>query len=122
MDAYGSHVSSDQYVSVVLHQNPGVTLIEVSGELDLRSVHHLEGCVSRALAEGDRKPIHIDMGNVSFVDCAGLEPLIRAAASLQNGRVLKITSASRRVRRLMELMGEVGIPVDESSAHIVSGV
>lgn len=116
-----SHVDSAQYVSVLLHSTPAATLIQVSGELDLGSVHHLEDCLTRALADGDGQPIHVDLGEVSFIDCAGFEPLTRAASGLQNGRVLTITSASSRVRRLMELMGDVGVLIDDRSADIFSG-
>jgi anti-anti-sigma factor len=104
-----------QYVSVVLHGTTEAILIEVSGELDLASVHHLEDCLSRALADSDGKPIHVDMAEVSFVDCTGFTPLIRAAAALQDGRVLKVINASRRVRRLVEVLGDVGVTLEESS-------
>jgi len=49
-----SHVDSAQYVSVLLHSTPAATLIQVSGELDLGSVHHLEDCLTRALAKWRR--------------------------------------------------------------------
>jgi anti-anti-sigma factor len=121
MDSAESHVDSAQYVSVLLHSTPSATLIQVSGELDLGSVHYLQDCLTRALANGDGHPIHVDLGEVSFIDCAGFEPLIRAAAGLQDGRVLTITSASLRVRRLMELMGDAGVHVD-GSVDVASGV
>ena len=121
MGSAESHIDSAQYVSVLLHSTPLATLIQVSGELDLGSVHHLEDGLTRALANGDGQPIHVDLGEVSFIDCAGFEPLTRAAAGLQDGRILTITSASSRVRRLMELMGDVGVHIDRSSADIVSG-
>ena len=104
-----------QYISVALHRTTEATLIEVSGELDLASVHHLEDCLSRALAEDDGKPIHVDMAGVSFVDCTGFKPLIKAATTLQDDRVLKVINASPRVRRLVELMGDIGILVAPSS-------
>jgi anti-anti-sigma factor len=107
-----------QYASVVLHQTSAATLIEVSGELDIGSVHHLEDCLFRAMSDGDGKPIHLDMGDVSFVDCAGFEPIIRAANALRDGRVLKVTSVSPRVQRLVELMGDVGVQIDGSSADV----
>jgi anti-anti-sigma factor len=113
---------SAQFVSVVLHETSTATSIAVSGELDLGSVHHLEECLSRAISDGDGKPIHLDMGDVSFVDCAGFEPIIRAANALRDGRVLRVTSVSPRVQRLVELMGDVGVDIDGSSAHVVPGV
>lgn len=116
-----SHVDSAQYVSVLLHSTPAATLIRVSGELDLGSVHHLEDCLTRALANGDGHPIHVDLGKVSFIDCAGFEPLTRAVAGLQDGRILTITSASPRVRRLLELIGDVGVRIDGASTDIVAG-
>jgi anti-anti-sigma factor len=87
-------------------------LVEVSGELDLASAHHLEDCLSRALADDDGQPIHVNMAAVSFVDCAGFAPLIKAATVLQHGRVLKVINSSRRACRLVELMGDVGIPIE----------
>ena len=114
------YIDSAQYVFVVLHSTPVATLIQVTGELDLGSVHHLEDSLTRALANGDGQPIHLDLGEVSFIDCAGFEPLTRAATALQDGRVLTITSASPRVLRLMELMGDVGVHVD-GSVDVASG-
>jgi anti-anti-sigma factor len=101
-----------QYISVALHRTTETTLIEVCGELDLASVHHLQDCLSRALADDDGKPIHVDMAGVSFVDCTGFTPLIEAAITLQDGRVLKVINPSPRVRRLVELMSDVGIPIE----------
>jgi anti-anti-sigma factor len=115
------HIDSAQYVFVVLNSTPVATLIQVSGELDLGSVHHLEEGLTRALADGDGQPIHVDLGKVAFIDCAGFGPLTRAATALQDGRVLTITSASSRVRRLMELMGDVSVVIDYGSADVVSG-
>jgi anti-anti-sigma factor len=100
------------YVSVALNRTTEATWIEVCGELDFASVHHLQDCLSRALADDDGKPIHVDMAEVKFVDCTGFTPLIEAAAALQDGRVLKVINASPRVRRLVELMGDVGIPIE----------
>lgn len=113
------HVNSAPYASVALHKTTGATVIKVSGELDLGSVHHLEDCLSRAFADGDGKPIHVDMAEVSFVDCAGFAPVLETAAALQNGRVLKVISASRQVRKLVELIGDVGVPIGESSPDMV---
>jgi anti-anti-sigma factor len=104
-----------QYISVALHRTTEATSIEVCGELDLGSVHHFEDCLSRALADEDGRPIHVDMAGVSFVDCAGFTPLIDAATALQDGRVLKVINASLRVRRLVELMGDVGVPIEPLS-------
>ena len=104
-----------EYISVVLHRTTEATFIEVCGELDLASVHHLEDCLSRALAHDDRRPIHVDMAGVSFVDCTGFTPLIKAATTLQEDRVLKVINPSPRVRRLVELMGDLGIPVEPLS-------
>ena len=121
MDSAEPHIDSAQYVFVILHSTPVATLIQVSGELDLGSGHHLEESLTCALANGDGQPIHVDLGKVSFIDCAGFGPLTRAATALQDGRVLTITSASSRVRRLMELMGDVSVVIDDDSADIVSG-
>jgi anti-anti-sigma factor len=103
------------YVSVVLRQTSLAVLIEVTGELDLGSVHHLDDCLSRAMSDGAGKPIHVDLGGVSFVDCVGFEPIIRASNALQDGRVLTVTSASPRVQRLVDLIGDVGVDVYRSS-------
>jgi anti-anti-sigma factor len=103
------------YISVALHRTTEATLIEVCGELDLASVHHLEDCLSRALADDDGRPIHVDMAGVSFVDRTGFTPLIDAATALEDGRVLKVINASPRVRRLVALMGDVAIPIEPPS-------
>jgi anti-anti-sigma factor len=122
MDADVSYPDQElgEYVFVVVSMTPVATLIQVSGELDLGSAHHLEDCLSRAVSDGDGKPIHLDLAEVTFVDCAGLAPLIRAAAELRDGRVLKVVSASRRVRRLVELIGDVGFPIEAGSPDVIS--
>ena len=59
-----------------VHENQGVTVIMVSGELDAESSTQLGEELDHLLAEGPRKLV-IDLGQVSFMNSSGLATLVR---------------------------------------------
>lgn len=77
-------------------------VITVAGELDLSTADQLDHALSAPV--GRLGTIDLDLGNVSFCDCAGLDVLIAARRRLDAvGGSLRIVRASDPVRRLVEL-------------------
>lgn len=81
------------------------TLLQVRGEIDIATTPLLRAAAEAALADRSA-PLHLHLGGVSFIDCAGLGALIgiRNAALLAGAPPPRIT-ASRAVRRLITLAG-----------------
>lgn len=70
-------------------------VVGVAGELDLASAP----VFSDALADvGDDTPLLLDLGNLRFLDAAGLRELVALA---RGGRVLVLRNPSRLVRRVL---------------------
>jgi len=59
-----------------VHNNHGVTVVMVSGEMDARNSNQLGKELDRLLTEGSRKLV-IDLGKVDFVNSSGLATLVR---------------------------------------------
>jgi anti-anti-sigma factor len=91
------------------------TLLRVGGEVDLATAPALHAAAERALAERPGR-VHLDLGEVSFLDCAGLGALIAIRnAALLAGAGIPVITASRPVRRLMAVAGvsqlfDLGVP------------
>ena len=82
----------------------GRALITCVGELDMDSADRLRGTVDEALA-GEPVALHIDCGEVTFIDSIGLRALIHTGELCRaRGIPLKIT-ASDPVRRIAETVG-----------------
>lgn len=82
----------------------GVTVLDVRGRITLgQETEALRTTVSGTLAAG-RKRIVLNLGNVDYIDSAGLGILVASAASARNaGGELKLVSLTRRVRDLMQI-------------------
>jgi anti-sigma B factor antagonist len=59
-----------------VHDNHGVTVIMVSGEMDAENSTQLGEELDHLLAEGSRKLV-IDLGKVGFMNSSGLATLFR---------------------------------------------
>ncbi|MEU5137427.1 STAS domain-containing protein [Streptomyces californicus] len=57
--------------------HPAGTLVAVSGEIDLHTAPQLQHAIDAA-EHGPDNPLHLDMADVSFCDCSGLNVLLRA--------------------------------------------
>jgi anti-sigma B factor antagonist len=82
----------------------GVTLILLSGEIDLALGDDLEYAGRDAI---DRAaPVRVDLSRVSFIDSVGLGFLARmASAEREHGRRLALIGAQRNVRESVHLVG-----------------
>lgn len=78
-----------------------VTLI-VHGEIDLATVPRLTECLNDALLAGDGD-VRVDLGDVDFIDAAGMGALAGAAIRLNAaGRSLLVVNVRPRLRRVLE--------------------
>jgi anti-anti-sigma factor len=75
--------------------------LHVSGELDIATAPDLEARLGRALAQHHGAGIVLDLSAVTFLDCAGLRPVIRARNRLAHRLCLR--GVHGRVARLMDL-------------------
>jgi anti-sigma B factor antagonist len=82
----------------------GVTVIELSGEVDIETAPRLQSALEAAIRSG--VPVVVDMGDVTFMDSTGFGVLI--AAHLRAKRVgipVLLRAVSDRIRYLMEMLG-----------------
>lgn len=92
-------------VGVVPDPRAGTVQVVVSGEIDLDNAAFLGQVLLTALVS-HRGALLVDLEQVTFCDCAGLNTLLSARhAALQASRDLRITAAGRRVERLLDLTG-----------------
>jgi anti-sigma B factor antagonist len=83
---------------------PGLTVVSVSGELDLAMAPTMESHLSVAL--GDGKDIVIDLADATFIDSVALGVLTWALErSGDSGRKLFLIIRDPRVLRVFELTG-----------------
>jgi anti-sigma B factor antagonist len=87
------------------HPMAGVALVEVRGELDVRTAPELRDLVERLIAEGDRRLV-VDLNLVDYLDSTGLGALVRSARCVNaaDGE-LQIVCDSPRIQRIMEIAG-----------------
>ncbi|WP_327732771.1 STAS domain-containing protein [Streptomyces nojiriensis] len=82
---------------------PWTVQVVVSGEIDFDNATFLREALLAALVS-HRATLFVDLGRVTFCDCAGLNTLLTARhVALQAGRSLRITAEGRRVGRLLNL-------------------
>lgn len=79
------------------------TLVLV-GELDYATAPLLAGRLTTALARRPERVI-LDLAALTFIDCSGLTPIIRARNRLPQEVPLIMRSPRRRVRSLLALTG-----------------
>ncbi|HEX7309026.1 STAS domain-containing protein [Lentzea sp.] len=83
---------------------PGVTVLAVSGEVDMVSAPTLRDALVNGL--GDGGTFIIDMTGVTFLGSAGLAVLVEAARLAQKaGTALKVVATARAVTRPLEATG-----------------
>lgn len=86
---------------VVRHQERGVPVSAVSGEIDLSNVDTVEVQVLRDVATDG--PLVLDMSEVTFLDSVGIAMLDRISRRVPAIRL--VTTARSPVTRLLDLVG-----------------
>lgn len=91
----------DAYFTVTNRRSRCCEVIELAGELDLASAHHLEAVLDRMLVA----PNHLvaDTTQLTFLDSSGLRLLLRAS-NMVEGRIW-LKGASLHIRKVIDIMG-----------------
>ena len=100
----------------------GVTLIMLSGEVDLALGDDLEFAGRDAIDRG--APVRVDVSRVTFIDSVGLGFLARmASAEREHGRRLVLAGARRTVQESVQLVGLADLVefVDSSETTTAEG-
>ena len=82
------------------------SIIRVTGDLDLDTAAPLRRRLQQAGASV-RGDVIVDLSAVTFLDCAGVRPLLEAQISLEDR--LRLRAASLPVLRLLQLTGLAGL-------------
>lgn len=107
-------------MNVQLRHVEGVTVLDLSGKITLgEGSVALRDSIRNALAAGSRK-ILLNLGDVNYIDSAGLGELVAAYTSVKNaGGELKLLSLSKKVKDLLvitKLLTVFDIKDDEKAA------
>lgn len=86
---------------------PRGCLLLVHGELDLATAPGLERALQDALAGDPGRDLIVDLDGVTFMDCAGLRPLL--AVRNRVGDRLRLGNLSPASARLLALTGLTGL-------------
>ncbi len=105
MDRLGKTPASGSLEISVVPGLPGTAHVTVSGEIDLHNAAGLGEAILTTVTSY-RTAVTIDLRQVAFCDCAGLNVLLAARHTAdRHHRSLRITDASRPVERLLRITG-----------------
>jgi len=80
-------------------------VLALSGELDVVSAPELEQHLNELLSRPDAH-VTLDLGELTFVDSAGVSMLIKAKQDAKsNGRTLVLAKPTEQVQRVFALVG-----------------
>jgi anti-sigma B factor antagonist len=84
---------------------PECLLVRLTGELDVLTVPAAKAEIRRAL-EGERRPLVIDLSDVSFMDSAGLSLLLFSARQCRSRQErVALAGLNGRVRQTLSITG-----------------
>jgi anti-sigma B factor antagonist len=90
--------------TVTIEHVHDTVLLRPSGELDMTTAPVLQRALEGVL--GTTRTIVLDLGRVSFADCAGLRPIRRALQEgLDNTPGVRVVGARPKVARVLSLTG-----------------
>jgi anti-sigma B factor antagonist len=93
--------------------------ITLSGELDMTTARSTDWLLREAART--RHPI-IDLRQVTFMDCAGMAPLVRAARrTLQRGDHVTLLISDPRLRRVLEAARVISLFAVLDAAPVTHG-
>lgn len=103
----------------------GVTILDISGHVTLNDgADQIRDKVKAVLAEGKRQVL-INLGQVSYMDSAGLGELVQAYSTVsKQGGALKLLSPTKRLKDLLVItkLATVFDSHDDEAAAIASYV
>jgi anti-anti-sigma factor len=87
-----------------LRSSPALIVVALTGEVDLANVATLEQALAKAVL-GSVPEIVVDLGNLSFMDAAGIGALVMGAVRLaQAGRKLRLVNVSPFYERVLNFL------------------
>ena len=91
-------------LTIAEEQRSGVTILKLSGRLVLgEESNDLRTTTKRLLDAGDSK-ILVDLGEVSYIDSAGLGTLVSGFTSARNaGGVMKLANLTKKVNEQLNI-------------------
>jgi len=78
-------------------------ILVVSGELDFGTAPGLDDHLDPVIGSGSRTELLLDLEGVTFIDCAGIRPLVRAHDTM--GDRLYLRDLRPAVTRVLDLVG-----------------
>jgi anti-sigma B factor antagonist len=89
-------------MNVVERESGGITVLAFAGRLTLgEDCHEARARIKSLLAEGKSRLV-LDLGNVNYIDSAGLGTLVASFTSAQSqGGALKLARLSLRIQQLL---------------------
>lgn len=107
-------------MNIKIRHVEGVAVLDLSGRITLGETSvALRDAVKNALATGSKKII-LNLGDVNYIDSAGLGELVTAYTSVKNaGGELKLVALSKKVKDLLvitKLLTVFDVKDDEKSA------
>ncbi|HUH80335.1 MAG TPA: STAS domain-containing protein [Solirubrobacteraceae bacterium] len=84
-----------------LEEGPGVTVLNVAGELDVSNAQNLESAVAAA-CEAHPAELLFDLRELRFMDSAGIAVLLGASRRVPS---VRLRDPSAAVRRVLEMTG-----------------
>jgi anti-sigma B factor antagonist len=91
-------------LTIAENQRDGVTILKLTGRLVLgQESNELRSTVKRLLDAGDNK-ILVDLGEVGYIDSAGLGTLVSGFTSARNaGGVMKLANLTKKVNEQLNI-------------------
>jgi anti-sigma B factor antagonist len=111
-----AQLAAAQATTVVRQLPGGVVRVEVSGEVDLCSAAMLTHALRQA-AGGQPARLEVDLSQVTFLGCAGIEALLTVRDLVAT---LAVVGAPDPVRRLLALAGLIAGPTPGDGAVITA--
>jgi anti-anti-sigma factor len=105
---------------VDVHDQDGdVVRVQVSGDIDIRTLGHLDDTLNSLGGEDDCRHVVVDVGRVTFLSACGVSRLVAAQHRLGvRGQSLALHRASTHQQRLLRIGGfdcAQNVPVDAAA-------
>ena len=108
----GAEAGGSPSFTALLHEVQGVTVLRVSGELDLHSAPRFQDALERAVAAVERaegpvsKVLVVDLSEAEFMDSAGIGTLMGSTQGFRvSGVEIRLVVLGGEVLRLLEVTG-----------------
>lgn len=83
-------------------------VLALGGELDLASLPDVSAQLD-ALLDSERRPVRLDLADLTFMDSSGVTLLVRIANHAESVRTVHARQPVRRVLEVLGLAGRLGL-------------